>query len=122
MGDFITRLDDVLPDSGQDQFVERRRMFDRSTKQRHCSEREADGVDRTITDGLQNTSRQVGVVVRVVGARCRAVPEKIDADHLAADVGEEIDQARRTPGGLVRTSPTVHQDDRTVHHGGQPTP
>ena len=64
------------------------RVARRSSRDR--AEREADDVDRPVGQGVDDAGGQVGVLGRVVRLRRRAVAEQVDADHLAAGVGEQL--------------------------------
>ncbi len=126
MGQFVARFDHVAPDAGQHESIERPRLPDGHSKQGHRSERESDRVDgsvaRGIDDGVGDTSREVRVGLGIMGFGGRTVSEKVDPDHCAARLREEIDQTGRLPGRFVGTSPTVYQNDGTVHHASQTTP
>ena len=44
-----------------------------------------------------------------------AVAEQVDADHVAAGVGEQVGEAAALPGRLERATPAVHEDHRDRH-------
>ena len=111
----VVALEDVAPDAGEHDAMEAVRGSDRRPQQRQRAEREPDRVDRVVGERGDDPGGQVGVLRRVVRLGRGTVAEQVDADHLAAGVGQQGGEAAALPRRRERAAPPVHEDHRDRH-------
>ena len=108
----VVALEQVAPDARQHDALEQLGPAGGQAQRRDRAEREADDVDRPVGQGVGDARRHVGVLGRVVRLGGLAVAEQVDADDLAAGVGEQLGEPALAPRRLERPAPPVDEDDR----------
>ena len=64
---------------------------------------------------LDDPGGQVGVRRRLVRLRRGAVTQQVDADHVAAGIGQQGGETAALPRGRERSTPAVHEDHGDRH-------
>jgi 5-deoxy-5-amino-3-dehydroquinate synthase len=87
-------------------------------QQRHRAQGKADRIDWVGGEGLHDPGAEVVVRLWLVRLGGGAVTQEVDADHVGpADIAEEHVPPGTLPGGGVRATPAVNEDNRSSHAG-----
>ena len=111
----VVALEDVAPDAGEHEAMEAVRGAIAA-----CSSVSAPSENPTASTGPSGRASTIRAVRSAYAAgSCGfgrgAVAEQVDADHLAAGVGEQGGEAAALPGRRERATPPVHEDHRDRH-------
>ena len=111
-GHLLVGFEHVASDPCQHEPAEARGIGDRGAQQGLRAEREPDRVARPLGEGVDDSTRQVGIRLWVVRFGGRAVAQQIDADHFPAGIGEQVGEPGPLPRRCERSTPAVNEHHR----------